>query len=198
VGDVEKKLKRVRRKEKDGFLSVMDACILTVMIIVVSFFIFQGLSVSLSYRSEPRRSEFERESVMDIQNAVIRSQLEETGYLKVHGPEGAYEERVSYDNITVDTAIKNYLYLKNKSDSENLFYDLTELEQDIKGQYKRCAWEISRYHFAVEAEHGSTNLFISDIEEVRGKEDLPDSRSAYSSYSTLNLERVLITLYIWR
>ncbi|MEF8873656.1 MAG: hypothetical protein V5A88_03170 [Candidatus Thermoplasmatota archaeon] len=179
-----------------GFLTMVDASLMAIVIIVVSFFIFQSLSAGLFYSSEPRRSEFERESVIDIQRAAISSTIGETGYLKDLG-DGA-KKRIVYNNITVDTAIKNYLYLKNKTIKIDISHNLTELKEDIKRQYKRCAWEISSYHFAVEAEHGLVGLFISDREEVTREGDLPDDRSAFSTHTTIGLQRVEITLYIWR
>ncbi len=185
-----------KRMNENGFLSMVDASLIALVIIVVSFFIFQSLSAGLFYSSEPRRSEFERESVIDIQRAAVRSTIDETGYLK-ETDEGI-EKRIVYSNITVDTAIKNYLYLKNKSLETDLWYDLTELEDGIKQQYKRCAWDISRYNFAVEASHDAAELFISNEDDIQNEEDLPDSRSAFTTHTTLGMEPVRITLYVWR
>lgn len=190
-------MRDISRKCEDdtGFLSMVDASLLAVMILLVSFFFFHSLSAGLFYRSEPRRAAFERESVKDIQKSVLRSVIGETGYLKETDGES---QRVTYTNITVDTAIKNYLYLKNRSEDEDAGYDLSELEENIKKQYERCAGGISHYHYAVDVEDGPAGLFISDHDEINDRTDLPDQRSAHSTYTTLGLERVQITLYIWR
>lgn len=186
---------RPKKRSEKGVLTLVDALIFIFVLLIVSIFIISFLHTAFFQTSDVRRSKFRREAVIDIQEVSIQSVVEETGYIN----ESDDDMEVTYRNITIETAILNYLYL-NESEKKNddLSYDLSRLKGDIEQRYKKCVWEISHYHFAVETDYNSSELFISDVEEVTGREGLPSERSATSTFTTLGLERVQITLYIWR
>ncbi len=186
-------------RAQKGFLSMVDAGLFAIMIFMVSLLIFQSMSIGFFHSSEAARDEFKRESVVDIHEVAMDSIIKETGYIReVEGIDGEKEKRVSYHNVSVETAIGNYLYLKNEANENLGNYDLNELRTDIKQRYISVANNISNYHFALESEYRQADIFISDIDEVEDRTDLPDKRSAYSTSTTLGLETVTITLYIWR
>ncbi|MBS3816957.1 MAG: hypothetical protein KGY76_05280 [Candidatus Thermoplasmatota archaeon] len=186
-----------RRKIKDeGMLSIIDALLFALVIMIVSFSIFQLFGSGLLKNTDVRESEFRRESVLDIQKASIESVITKSGYVNQSGSES---RRTSYENITVETAIKNYLFISEEErKNEELSYRLNELKNDIKERYRICAWNISKYHFAVNADYGSSTFFISDIQDISSEEDLPPDRGASSTVTTLEMEPIYVRLYIWR
>lgn len=188
-------IKRSGELNSRGILTLVDVSIFLFILVIVSIFILSFLQIGFFQTSDVRQSRFKREAVIDIQEVSVNSVIAETGYIN----ESEEFERVIYRNITVETAILNYLYLReSEKDDERTSYDLNRLENDIQKRYERCVWEISHYHFAVESEYGSSELFISDVEEVTRRDELPPEKSAASTFTTLGLEQVQITLYIWR
>lgn len=188
-------IKRSKKRDKEGVLTLVDALLFIFVLLIVSIFVFSFLQTAFFQTSDIKRSKFRREAVVDIQEAALHSVIDETEYIN----RSSESNRVVYRNITVETAILNYIYLsESEREDENLSYDLSRLEEDIEKRYEECVWEISHYNFAVKTDHGSTDLFISNIEEVTTAEGLPSEKSATSSFATLGLERVQITLYIWR
>lgn len=187
---------RSKDLSNEGILTMVDALVFVLTLLIVSMFILSFFQTGFFQTSDIRRSKFRREAVIDIQEASINSVIEKTGYIN---KSNEMNQEVVYRNITAETAILNYLYLsESEKENDRLSYELSRLKDDIEETYNRCVWEISHYHFAVEAEYGSSEFFISDVKEVTSEEELSLERSATSTFTTLDLERVKITLYIWR
>ncbi len=188
-------IRRSQDRNKEGVLTLVDALIFIFILFIVSIFVLSFLHTGFLQTSDVRRSKFRREAVIDIQETSLNSIIRETGYIN----ESADMDRVTYRNITIETAILNYLYLKDsEKGNDALAYNLSGLKEDIEQRYKKCVWEISHYHFALETAYDSSELFISDVEGVSAEEKLPAERSATSTFTTLGLEQVQISLYIWR
>ena len=187
---------RSKKRSEEGIITLVDALMLFFILMIVSIFILSFLHTGFFQRSDVGRSQFRREAVIDIQEASINSIIEETGYIN---KSGSGDREVIYRNITIKSAILNYLYLSElEMESDELNYDLNGLKNDIEERYEKCVWDISHYRFALEIDHSSSEFFISNVEDVNVKDDLPSDRSAASTFTSLGLESVRITLYIWR
>ncbi len=183
-------------RDEEGVLSLIDAGIFALIMILVSLFIFQQFGGPLTQKRELEGADLRYEASEDIQNMVLDSVIRKTGYLN---KSGRTSEEVYFSNITVKRAVRNYHYLKNSEKSrDELDYNLSRLKEDVKQRYERCAWEVSRYHFAASSSHGNSTLFFSDDQNCDNLDDIPSDRSAAQSVITEGLDRVTITLYIWR
>lgn len=191
-------MERVRDKKKDeeGVLSMIDAVLFVLIILVVTILVFQQFGGGLTRERDLESSELRREAVHDIQKVALDSTIKETGYVNLSDNQ---PKSMRLINITVERAIKDYLYLDHISHFKaNLSYNLSNLEKDIKQIYKRCAWDVSQYRFALESSHKTSELFLSNVQEIDTEEDLPSERAASTTSIVLGTKRVDLTLYIWR
>lgn len=183
-------------KDSRGVLSIIDGMIFCMIVFITTLFIFQAFGGALTEEKDLRSTEFRREAVQDIQDTALASIIEETG---ITNQSDHPNVTVQYDNITVERAVKEYLYLYQKDEGhENISYDLSRLENDIEEVYRICAHEVSRYHFAVEASYNQSKLLISDVTGIDFVDELPSDRGATTSTATIGQEQMNITLYIWR
>ncbi len=189
------RLKDTKNDEK-GVLSMIDAVLFGIIILVVAILVFQQFAGALTRERDLESSEFRREAVHDIQKVALDSTIEKTGYINLSDNQ---QEQVNLINITVERAIKDFLYLDHVSqDKEELSYDLSELEKDIKQIYKRCAWDVSRYYFTLKSSYETSELFLSNVQDIYTEEDLPPERAASTTSIILGVKQVDLTLYIWR
>jgi len=184
------------RNDNQGLLSMIDAVLFGIIILVVSVLIFQQFGGALTREKDLESSEFRREMVHDIQDVALKSTIEETGYLNLSLNQ---PKRVRLVNVSVERAIKDYLYLDHISQEKHaLSYNLTNLEEEIKQIYERCAWDVSQYRFALRSSYETSELFLSNIEGLDTEQDIPPERAASTVSITLRLQRVEVTLFIWR
>ncbi|MFW6064528.1 MAG: hypothetical protein ACOC8Y_03020 [Candidatus Natronoplasma sp.] len=191
-------MERLKDKKKDehGVLSMIDAALFGITILVVMLLVFQQFGGAMTRERDLESSEFRREKVHDIQKVALYSVIEETGYVNLSESE---PKPVRLVNITLERAVKDYLYLDHVSQNEEtLSYDLSELESDIEEIYRICAWDVSRYNFALESSYETSELFLSNVQDIDTEEDLPSERAASTEYIFLGTTRVNLTLYVWR
>ncbi|MFP4002075.1 MAG: hypothetical protein ACLFSM_06190 [Thermoplasmata archaeon] len=187
---------RQNDKNEKGVLSIIDGMIFGVIIIVVMILIFQMFGGASYKEKDLRSTTLRKEAAEDIQDTALASIIEKTGFMNESGEQSI---KVEYENITVERAVKEYLYLaREDKKNEYLDYDLSELEKDIEETYSACAWEVSKYHFAVESSFQRSALFVSDTVGTNSTDDLPADRGAATSTVLIDQEPVDITLYIWR
>ncbi len=174
---------------------MVDAVLFGLIILMVSILVFQQFGGALNRERDLESSEFKYEAVHDIQKVALDTIISETGYVNLSESQ---PKRMRLINITVERAIKDYLYLDNlEQNKEKLEYDLSDLEKDIEQVYEKCAWDVSQYRFALESSYESSELFITNVEEL-DKEDLPPKRAASTTTLIIEGDRVDSTLFIWR
>jgi len=179
-----------------GVLSMIDAVLFGIIILVVTILIFQQFGGALNRERDLASSEFKREAVHDIQNVGLKSTIEETGYVNLSCDQ---PKQVRLVNVSVERAIKDYLYLDQLSqEKQSLSYNLSNLEEEIKQIYERCAWDVSQYRFALRSSYETSELFLSNVEGLDKEQDIPLERAASTASITLRLQRVEVTLFIWR
>ncbi len=184
-----------KNNDQQGLLSMIDAILFGIIILLVTILIFQQFGGALTRERDLEASEFRREAVHDIQEVALDSIIEETGYVNLSEDQS---KQVRLVNISVERAIKDYIYLDHMSnDEEKLNYNLSNLKRDINLIYKRCAWNVSRYNFALQSSYHSSDLFLSNV-EIDSAENLPIDRAASQASIILRGERIDLTLYIWR
>ncbi len=191
-------MERLKKKKKDeqGVLSMIDAALFGIIILLVTLLVFQQFGGALTRERDLESSEFRREAVHDIQMTALDSIIEETGYVNLSESQ---PKSIRLVNITLERAVKDYLYLDHISQNkEKLSYDLSRLEGDIEKIYRICARNVSRYNFALESSYENSELFLSNVQEIDTEEDLPSERAASTEYIVLGTTRVDLTLYIWR
>jgi len=187
---------RCLRKEKSGVLSIIDGVIFAVLILLASMFLLHSFGGALSGEKDLRSTESRKEMVEDVQSTSLVTTIEKTGFTNESGDEDSI---VEIENITVERALKEYLYLDNeRTVNEDIRYDLSRLEDDIKYIYNICARDIGHYHFAVESSFQDGRFFISDVPDIGSADDLPAERGASTSTTVIGDETVNVTLYIWR
>ncbi len=186
---------RDKKNDEQGLLSMIDAVLFGIIMLVVTMLIFQQFGGALTRERDLDASEFRREAVHDIQQVALDSIIEETGYVNLSENQ---PKQVRLVNISVERAIKDYLYLDHMSnDREKLNHDLSDLKRDINLIYKRCAWNVSQYNFALQSSYESSELFLSNV-DIDNADDLPMDRAASITSIILEGERIMLTLYIWR
>ncbi len=190
------RLKNIR-DDDEGILSVMDALIFALSLMLVTLFLLQMYSTSLSRTQDIANINIEQEAAINIQNTVIVHNIRETGYEDLSS--GEFH---TYRNITVERAIKNYLYLKKKDATPVYDYNLTTLNNSIKEVYMQTAVYISHYHFVVRADYEDSTFFISDVLDGPDELDAVGDMSVATYVTTLadaegDLRRMRIQLYIW-
>ncbi len=184
------------RNDNKGVLSMIDAALFGIIILVVTILIFQQFGGALTRERDLGSSEFRRELVQDIQDIALKSTIEDTGYVNLSCDQ---PKQVRLVNVSVERAIKDYLYLDHLSqEKQSLSYNLSELERDIKQAYERCAWYVSHYRFALKSSYEASQLFFSSVEGINTEQDIPMERAASTASITLRLQRVEVTLFIWR
>jgi len=182
--------------DDQGVLSMIDAVLFGIIILLVTMLIFQQFGGALTRERDLASSEFRREVVHDIQNVALKSTIEETGYVNLSSNQ---PEQVRLVNVSVERAIKDYLYLDHISqEKQALSYNLSNLEEEIKQIYERCAWDVSQYHFALRSSYETSELFLSNVEGTDTEQDIPPGRAASTASITLRLQRVEVSLFIWR
>ncbi len=188
-------MERLRKgREEKGVLSMIDGVIFALIILLVTFFLFQQFGGALTQKRELEGTDLRYEAAQDIQKVVLDSIIQETGYLN---KSGSSTKEINFSNISVERVLRNYLYLKHKEEvNDGINYDLSRLKRDIKQRYGRCAWDVSHYHFSVSSSYRSSKLFVSD--NCDGHEDMPSDRSASQSTITIEMSRVQVILYVWR
>jgi len=190
-------MERLRRTKKDekAVLSMIDAILFGIILFIVTILVFQQFGGALTRERDLKSSEFRREVVHDIQEVALDSVIEKTGYVNLSHDQS---RQVKLTNITVEGAIKDYLFLEHKNqDNEKLTYDLSGLESDIYQIYNKCAWDVSRYYFALGSSYETSELFLSNV-QINNEEGLPPERAASTNTIMLGMHRVDLTLYIWR
>ncbi len=183
-----------KRKHDEGFLSALDAIFFAIILLLVSLTIFQISSTTQNQEMEMRSNEIKREYAEDIHEVVLDSTISQTSYFNESS-----SEVFKHENITVESALKLYLYLDDlEEEHEDLNYELSSIREDIDEKYERGAWEVSRFRYAVRARYEGSEFFISSETNMTSEDDLPHTKTAYSTHTTLRFEKINITLFIWR
>lgn len=180
----------MKRAEK-GMLSVFDSLIFAITLMLVSFFLFNIYSTNLRRGFDIREARTINERVEDIHETVIHSVIEESGYVNKSS-----DRKIQYTNITVEKAIKNYLYLDNLEGE----YDLSQLREDIEKKYRLAAWQIAHFHYGVYSSYEDGELFISD--SIEDQEKIPTERGTDVKRTTMGdlpgePQELRILLYLW-
>lgn len=181
------------RKDEEGFLSAIDALIFCVILLLISISLFNIFNTTSSNVEDLESREMMREATEDIQDSLFNAEIRDVRYFN-----NSKGEEVNHKNMSVERALKLYLYLDHQEEnSENSAYNLAPLANQIEEKYHRGARELSKYNFALKAEYESSELFLSN-KEVGAEEELPAERSAYTSFTTIRLEPAYVTLFLWR
>lgn len=188
---------KVKRNE-EGILTVMDALIFTVVLLIVTFLLVNILHENLTRTQDLRMSEIREKAVSDIHETVMSKDLN-----------SSYEKdgHKIKKKLSMPDWIKNLLYLKYLNEKNGEEYKLTTLESNIKDVYNTCAWEICRYNFAIFSEYKDTHIFLSN--KCDNMKEIPSDRGANTFVTTLDTEtfdstsddqeeKLNIILYVWR